>query len=31
MEKKIRWKIKGLADDHPVQEEFNKYMQKITP
>ena len=27
MEKKIKWKIKGLADDHPAQKDFNEYMQ----
>lgn len=24
----VKYKIKGLANDHPVQKEFNEYMQK---
>jgi len=24
----MQWKIKGLADDHLAQKEFNEYMQK---
>ena len=29
----MKYKIKGLADDHPVQKDFNEYvhnMQKLT-